>query len=57
MAIALGGTCLVPDLIVRSDLKRVSFKAFRYEYKLIAITKNKNLLSNLEKKFFEKSIR
>lgn len=53
MAEALGGTCLVPDLIQRKHFKKVNMKKFKYEYKVLAITKNKNLLSATERSLFE----
>ncbi len=49
---SLGGTCLVPDLISRGPFKKVGIKSFNYEYKVLAITKNKNHLSELERKLF-----
>ena len=48
----VGGTCLVPDLISRGAFKRVGVKSFSYEYKVLAITKNKNHLSDIERKLF-----
>lgn len=53
MAEAIGGTCLVPDLIQRKHFKKVSIKKFKYEYKVLAITKNKNQLSAVERSLFE----
>lgn len=49
----MGGTCLVPDLIPRGSFKRISVSKFNYEYKVLAITKNKNTLSPVEKLLFE----
>lgn len=49
---SLGGTCLVPDLIPRGPLKKVTVKNFSYKYKILAITKNKKLLSPAEQLIF-----
>lgn len=48
----LGGTCLVPDIMARGNLKKVLLKSFNFEYEVLAITKNRNQLSELERKFF-----
>ncbi len=53
MAENLGGTCLVPDLIPRGSFKKVAIKSFAYEYTVLAITKNKNHLSEIERKLFD----
>lgn len=53
MAEVMKGTCLVPDLIPRKNFKKINIKKFKYEYKVVAITKNKNHLSVTERSFFE----
>lgn len=53
MAEVMKGTCLVPDLIPRKNFKKVNIKKFKYEYKVVAITKNKNHLSATERSLFE----
>lgn len=49
----IGGTCLVPDLIPRGSFKKIENSKFNYKYKVLAITKNKNTLSPVEKLLFE----
>ncbi len=52
-ALQIGGMCLVPDIMAKSELIRVSIKRFQYKYQILAITMNKNHLSDLENEFFE----
>lgn len=56
MAETVKGTCLVPDLIPRLNLKKVKIKNFKYHYKVLAITKNQNFLSEFERALFEYNI-
>ncbi|OQW50837.1 MAG: hypothetical protein A4S09_10950 [Proteobacteria bacterium SG_bin7] len=49
---AIGGTCLVPDLIPRKSFRKVAVKDFNYKYRVLAIAKNKNTLSPTERLLF-----
>ncbi|MDG0817213.1 LysR family transcriptional regulator [Bdellovibrio svalbardensis] len=47
------GTCLVPDLLPGKTLKPVSLPGFKPTYKVLAVMKNRNLLSESEQRLLK----
>ncbi len=51
--LATSGTCLVPDMLVGKPLKTVALPGFKAAYKVLAIMKDRNLLSPSEQRLLK----